>query len=262
MIVDSHFHAWTEECPLATEHSYKPVEAKPIDTCFEIHDAHGVTHGVLVQPSFLGFDNRYILDCLRQFPDRLRASVVVGPDVGEKQLEEMDALGVVGLRLNLISAKTILNHQSPHIFPLYEWAAAHNWHVEVFADGAIWADVAARLLPFGVTIVADHFGMPNAALDPEDIGHKAILKAAETGKVWTKFSGFYRPKVPDLAPYAARLLEACGPDKIVWASDFPWTGHETLHPFQTTLDNLGNWVEDPALRAKVMGENAANLFRF
>lgn len=262
MIVDSHFHAWTEDCPLVAERGYKPLAAKPIDTCLDIHDAHGVTHGVLVQPSFLGFDNSYILDCLRQYPNRLRASVVVGPDLDERMLEEMDTLGVVGLRLNLISTKTILNHQTHHIFPLYEWAAAHNWHVEVFADGAMWVDVAARLQPFGVTIVADHFGMPNAALDPGDIGHKAILKAAESGRVWVKFSGFYRPNVPDLAPYAARLIEACGPDRIVWASDFPWTGHETLHPFQTTLDNLGEWVEDPNLRAKIMGENAATLFQF
>ena len=208
------------------------------------------------------FDNSYILDCLRQHPDRLRASVVVGPDLDEPLLEEMDELGVVGLRLNLISTKTVLNHQTHHIFPLYEWAAAHNWHVEVFADGAMWVDVAARLLPFGVTIVVDHFGMPNAAMDPGDIGHKAILKAAESGQVWAKFSGFYRPDVPNLGPYAARLLEVCGPDRIVWASDFPWTGHETLHRFQTTLDNLSKWVEDPDLRAKIMGENAANLFRF
>ena len=238
------------------------IRDRPIDTCLDIHNAHGVTHGVLVQPSFLGFDNSYILDCLSQYPNRLRASVVVGPDLDERMLEEMDTLGVVGLRLNLISTKTILNHQTHHIFPLYEWAAAHNWHVEVFADGAMWVDVAARLQPFGVTIVADHFGMPNAALDPGDIGHKAILEAAESGQVWVKFSGFYRPHVPDLAPYATRLLEACGPDRIVWASDFPWTGHETLHPFQTTLDNLGEWVEDPNLRAKIMGENAATLFQF
>lgn len=262
MIVDSHFHAWTEDCPLVAERGYKPLAAKSIDTCLEIHDAHGVTHGVLVQPSFLGFDNSYILDCLRQHPDRLRASVVVGPDLDEPLLEEMDELGVVGLRLNLISTKTVLNHQTHHIFPLYEWAAAHNWHVEVFADGAMWADVAARLLPFGVTIVVDHFGMPNAAMDPGDIGHKAILKAAESGQVWAKFSGFYRPDVPNLGLYAARLLEVCGPDRIVWASDFPWTGHETLHRFQTTLDNLSKWVEDPDLRAQIMGENAANLFRF
>ena len=99
-------------------------------------------------------------------------------------------------------------------------------------------------------------------MDPGDIGHKAILKAAESGQVWAKFSGFYRPDVPNLGLYAARLLEAGGPDRIVWASDFPWTGHETLHRFQTTLDNLSKWVEDPDLRAQIMGENAANLFRF
>jgi len=261
LIVDSHFHAWTEECAFTSERGYMPGMARPIEEGLAVFDDHGITHGVLIQPSFLGYDNSYMLECLKRFPDRLRASVVVGPDIDETELEAMDELGVVALRINLISSKFVLNHQLNHTFRLYEWAAAKGWHVEVYADGAIWADVVLRLLPFGVTIVVDHFGMPNAEYDPDDIGHKAILKAAESGRVWVKFSGFYRPNVPDIVPYAERFLEACGPDRIVWASDFPWTGHQDLHPYQRTIDIFEEWVSDPALRTRFMSDNPAKLFK-
>jgi predicted TIM-barrel fold metal-dependent hydrolase len=262
LIVDSHFHAWTDDCQFTAERGYKPKAAKPIGECFDVHDAHGVTHGVLVQPSFLGTDNSYMIACLKRFPDRLRASVVVSPDITDAELEEMHEVGVVGIRLNLISSKYVINHQLPHIHRLYEWAAEHGWHIEVFADGAAWADVTARLLPFGVDIVVDHFGMPNAKFDPDDIGHKAILKAAESGKVWVKFSGFYRPNVPDLKPYAENFLKACGPKRIVWASDFPWTGHEGKHTYHRTMEVLEDWVGDANIRAQIMGANAMTLFRF
>jgi predicted TIM-barrel fold metal-dependent hydrolase len=34
--------------------------------------AHGFSHGVLVQPSFLGTDNRYLLSALQTVPGQLR----------------------------------------------------------------------------------------------------------------------------------------------------------------------------------------------
>jgi hypothetical protein len=87
MIVDSHFHAWAPDSRLAADRSYAPAEVKTIEDALAIQAGHGVTHGVMIQPSFLGTDNAYILDCLRARPDRLRATVVVGPDIPEKDLE-------------------------------------------------------------------------------------------------------------------------------------------------------------------------------
>lgn len=98
MIVDSHFHAWAPDSRLAADRSYAPAGVKTVEDALAIQARHGVTHGVMIQPSFLGTDNAYILDCLRAHPDRLRATVVVGPDIPEKDLEAMDRLGVVGFR--------------------------------------------------------------------------------------------------------------------------------------------------------------------
>jgi len=262
MIVDSHFHAWPADSILAADRGYLPAEAKSVEDAFAAHARHGVTHGVLIQPSFLGTDNSYILDCLRAWPDRLRATVVVDPDITIEKLEEMGRLGVVGFRLNLHSSKTMPNYTSPAYHRLYEWAVAHGWHAEVLAQGAIWADVLQRLKPWNLTVVVDHFGMPHPAADPDDIGFDAILAAGREGRAWVKFSAPYRQHVPDLPGCAARLLAAFGRGRIVWASDYPWTKHEEGRSYQALLDALEEWAPEEDLRQAILGANAARLFRF
>lgn len=262
MIVDSHFHAWALDSALTADRAYAPAEARTIEDALAVHARHGVTNGVMIQPSFLGTDNGYILDCLQRHPERLRATVAVAPDVPEAELAAMDRLGVVGFRLNLYSAKTIPNYASPAYHRLYAWAAAHDWHVEVIAQGAIWADVLWRLKPWKLTVVVDHFGMPGPGADPDEIGFDAVLQAGREGRAWVKFAAPYRQQVPDLPRYAARLLAAYGRDRVVWASDYPWTKHEAGRSYQALLDALSDWAPDDELRQAILGANAARLFRF
>lgn len=262
MIVDSHFHAWPGDAALAADRGYQPAAARTFEDALAVQARHGVTHGVLIQPSFLGTDNGYMLECLKARPDRLRATVVVDPEIPEAELEAMDRLGVVGFRLNLHSAKTMPNYTSPHYHRLYEWAAAHGWHVEVLARGAIWADVLLHLEPFGLTVVVDHFGLPSPRVDPEEIGFGAILEAGRAGRAWVKFSAPYRQDVADLPGYAARLLAAFGRGRVVWASDYPWTKHEEGRSYQALLDALAEWAPDDDLGQAILGVNAAELFRF
>jgi predicted TIM-barrel fold metal-dependent hydrolase len=262
MIVDSHFHAWPPASPLAADRAYAPPAAVTIEDALVMQVRHGVDRAVMIQPSFLGTDNGYILECLRSHPNRLRATVVVDPDIPVVELEAMDKLGVVGFRLNLHSAKTMPNYGSPVYHRLYDWASAHGWHAEVIAQGAIWADVLRRLKRWNLTVVVDHFGMPSPADDPDEIGFGAVLDAGREGRAWVKFSAPYRQKMPDMARYAARLVAAFGRERIVWASDYPWTNHEAGRSYQEQLDALSYWVPDPELRQAILGPNAARLFRF
>jgi predicted TIM-barrel fold metal-dependent hydrolase len=43
-------------------------------------DRYGMSHGVLIQPSFLGTDNAYMVQGLRTAPERLRGIAVVSPE--------------------------------------------------------------------------------------------------------------------------------------------------------------------------------------
>src|SRR3546814_11756178 len=71
---------------------------------------------------------------------RLRGVVVVDPDCPRDTLSAFAAAGVVGLRLNLISAKTAPDYAGPACRRLCEWAAARGWHVELHAEGAMRSD--------------------------------------------------------------------------------------------------------------------------
>ena len=72
-IVDSHFHVWPGNATCATNRGYLPPCGKSIEEGFEVQSRHGVTHGVLIQPSFIGVDNSYLLASLPAHAARLLA---------------------------------------------------------------------------------------------------------------------------------------------------------------------------------------------
>jgi predicted TIM-barrel fold metal-dependent hydrolase len=55
-----------------------------------------------------------------------------------------------------------------------------------------------------------------------------------------------------LVPFAQKLLEVAGPERLVWGSDAPFASFEGKVTYQQTLDDLATWVPDPAAR-RVIG---------
>lgn len=92
--VDTHAHVFAASCAIAPGARYRPLGEAPVEEWLALQDAAGVTHGVLVQPSFLGTDNSTLLETLRAQPQRLRATVVVDPGIPLATLKQWDALGV------------------------------------------------------------------------------------------------------------------------------------------------------------------------
>src|SRR3954453_3718265 len=100
--VDTHAHVFTRRLALAGDRRYAPSYDAPAAAYLGMLDRNGMSHGVLVQPSFLGTDNSYLLEALRREPRRLRGIAVVAPETAPNELRRLDRAGVVGLRLNLI----------------------------------------------------------------------------------------------------------------------------------------------------------------
>ena len=90
-VIDTHAHAFTITGPLAAGRRYTPEADAPLTEYMAELDGAGATHGVLVQPSFLGTDNSYLLDCLRRHPDRLRGIAVIDPSWSDRDLAGLDA---------------------------------------------------------------------------------------------------------------------------------------------------------------------------
>jgi hypothetical protein len=59
--IDTHAHVFERGLPLANARRYAPGYDAPLSAYLAQLDAHGLSNGVLIQPSFLGTDNSYLL---------------------------------------------------------------------------------------------------------------------------------------------------------------------------------------------------------
>src|SRR5207244_3611633 len=106
---------------------------------------------------------------------------------------------------------------------ILEQAAALGWHVEIYVEGPRLPALLVPALEIGIKVVVDHFGSPDPALRLECAGFRALLDAVGKGQTWVKLSAPYRLGGADAALYARALLSAGGADRLLWASDWPWT---------------------------------------
>ena len=261
MILDAHVHAWPAEAGMRPDRTYTPKRPFPVEDLLRVLDSHDVAGAVIVQPSFLGTDNAYLLACLKAHPDRFRGVAVVKSDITAGELEDLRALGVAGMRFNVLDGEAPDLRSAPWQAFL-ERANKAGFHIQVFAQADRMPQILPSLSEAGCMIVIDHFGMPAADLGVDDPNWRAVLALAADPRHHVKLSGPYRLGGQAAAPLAERLLEAFGPDRLVWASDCPWTRFEDRHGYRDCLDWLEDWVPEDAARRAVSGETARKLYRF
>ena len=259
--VDTHAHVFRRGLPLAGERRYAPgYEATPEAYLAQL-DAQGLSHGVLVQPSFLGTDNSYLVAALRRWPQRLRGIAVLEPKVSSALLQVLDDAGVVGIRLNLIGRPDPELNLDP--WPLFLRRIADlGWQVEIQVEARRLAGLLGPLLRAGVRIVLDHFGRPDPALGVADPGFRYVLSLGDAGRVWVKLSGSYRNGDGGVAQAAVPLLKRhLGVERLLWGSDWPHTQFETVSSHAAAWAQLDAWLPDPQDRAAVLIDTPRTLFR-
>ncbi|MCT7312164.1 amidohydrolase [Ralstonia sp. CHL-2022] len=264
--IDTHAHVFERGLPLAGARRYAPTYDAPLSAYLAQLDAHGVSHGVLIQPSFLGVDNSYLLAALKQAPQRLRGVAVIDPAAPETLLTQMNAEGIVGIRLNLIGAA------DPQLkSPVWQAALARlhalGWHVELHVEARRLPALLQALLEAQVNVVVDHFGRPDPALGVDDPGFAALLAAGRSRRVWVKISGAYRNGANGRGEAIAqaampRLKDALGLDRLVWGSDWPHTQFESQINYDKMWAFAGVLLPSAADRKQVLVDTPAQLFRF
>lgn len=252
--VDSHLHVWDRSCPIVAGSRYHPDYEATIETCLALLDAHDVERAVLVQPSFLGTDNSYLLRCLDAFPDRLRGIVVVGPETPLAEIEDMRAKGVIGHRYNLLSLAPDALATDPYR-TLTSHAAASGWWTEVQAPWVVWPGIVPILAEDRARVMVDHFGLPSGAGCP---GIEAI-RTLPGERVCLKLSAPYRQKSADYRAAVEPWINAWAAPNLLWGSDWPWTQHEGQHSYRDCMDWLDTWTNAHMRRAL---EGAAALSGF
>ncbi len=264
--IDCHAHVFLHSLPMPDpRRAPAGYDATP-ETYLGLLDAHGMSHGVLVQPSFLGLDNSYLLSVLRAHPDRLRGIAVVAPGVTPQQLDALQDAGVVGIRLNLVGLPAP-DFSSPGWSALLAELKARDWQVEVHQLAQELKPVLDPLLAAGLHVVVDHFGRPSAALGVDDPGFRYLLSQAQSRQVWVKLSGAYRNGPDGRGQETARaamplLLSAFGVQRLMWGSDWPHTLFEKTAHYSAEKTLLESWLPDLQQRRVVLSDTPARLFRF
>ncbi|PAY04757.1 hypothetical protein CK489_33530 [Bradyrhizobium sp. UFLA03-84] len=261
--IDTHAHVFHRGLELAPGRRYAPDYDAPLALYLQQLDQNGMTNGVLVQPSFLGIDNSYLVECLKATNGRLRGIAVVDPAVAADELRALDRAGVAGIRLNLVG------QQLPDLTSA-EWTAllaeirTLDWQVEIQRNATDLAMLAPRLLDQGVKVVLDHFALPDPKLGVDDPGFQSVLKLGTTRNVWVKISAPYRngPSGEAFAKQAYPLLRnAYGVDRLLWGSDWPHTQFEATQNYAKNRKFLDELVTDADERARVLA-SPRELFRF
>ncbi|WP_136066022.1 amidohydrolase family protein [Modicisalibacter radicis] len=258
-IVDTHAHVFTHQCRVARNPRHRPSYEAPLARYLGLLDRFGVEKGVLVQPSFLGTHNDYLMDCLRQQPGRLRGVAVLDPSVTDATLEAMTSLGIGGTRLNWIG-RSVDELRSPEWSALFSRLESRGWHVEIQAEGEGLLAILDLLDARELALVIDHFGRPQANAWRDPVIDR-LCAGGDDKRYWVKCSAPYRSRSDGLVEVSKRLLEELGPHRLMWGSDWPWTEHEHLYSFEKALDDAERWIPAADL-ATVMSETPRRFYGF
>lgn len=264
--IDCHAHVFLHDLPMPDRRrAPSGYDASPEDY-LKVLDANAMTHGVLVQPSFLGTDNGYLVAALRKYPDRLRGIAVVDPTITTDQLDTLHRAGVVGIRLNLIGLPAP-DFSSPAWARLLKEIRLRNWQVEVHQLAGQLQPILGPLLREGLNVVVDHFGRPDPRLGIDGPGFRYLLSLASTRHVWVKLSAAYRNGLngrgEEIAKAAIPMLRECfGVDRLVWGSDWPHTLFENTVRYGVQRRLLDEWLPDAGDRQAVLHDTPAKLFAF
>jgi len=252
--IDAHVHVWTPETeryPLAAgfrRDEMKPPSFTP-EQLFEHARPCGVSRVVLIQMSFYGFDNSYMLDSMRRFPRVFSGVAVVDDSSGDPpaQMRELAKKGVRGFRIypRNLPVDGWLNGDGMQ--SMWKCGAEEGLAMCHLVNPDAVAAIDRNCAKFPDTpVVIDHFARigVDGAIRQHDLD--ALCRLARHRKTHVKVSAFYAlgaKKAPylDLIPMIRRLLDAFGPERLMWATDCPYQvqeGHAYADSIALVRDRL------------------------
>jgi predicted TIM-barrel fold metal-dependent hydrolase len=207
-------------------------------------DAAGVGAALLVQTPWLGEDNRYFVDAMRQYPGRFVSlgwlEDPVAPDARERAQRQYDEDGFRGVRLHLTDARVDEGVRAGAAHPLFRWAQDLGVPVQFLNRVPTHPTIlgVAQRFP-DLTIIVDHLGHPMIEEAPAFASSEPFFELAQYPHVYVKVSNhFISSKQPypwaDLHAYQQRMFDTFGPRRLMWGSNWPMQVPEVS--YQSRLD--------------------------
>ena len=239
--VDAHVHLWTNnfsEYPLA--HNFTPRDMKPAvflpGDILQLARSSGVSRIILVQMSYYGFDNSYMVDVIHQSPQTFKGIAVIdwrekNPDV---TMRELSKKGIRGFRIYPESVFSSRWLEGSGFDAMFRCAAHEGLAICTLIDPDALTSIDQQCQKFPDTpVIIDHLARIGMRGDIRDRDIKKLCMLARHPHVQIKLSAFYAlghktPPHVDLAHLIRSVYEAFGPSRLMWGSDCPFQiGDET-----------------------------------
>jgi L-fuconolactonase len=116
------------------------------------------------------------------------------------------------------------------------------------------------------TFILDHFAKPFIVTGAIDDWARHLRELAKRSNVYCKVSGLATEADPnrwttaDLLPYLETALDAFGPARLMFGSDWPVCTLAT--PYGRWAQTVGNWITSlsPAEKARILGDTAIEAY--
>lgn len=244
-LFDCHCHIIDHKFPIVPNQGYTPPHF-PLDVYKARAALLRIEGGAIVSGSFHGFDQTYLKAALARLGNGWVGVTQVPNDVPDKEIVELESIGVRALRFNLFRGR--IDSVDDVVALARRAHAAAGWHAEIYADAATLAPHVGALskLP---RIVIDHLGMTEAGLP-------VVLDLVRAGAK-IKATGFGRVKMN--VGQAIERIAKVNPAALMFGTDLPSTRAE--RPFAVDDINLVERVLGAELASKVYWDNAVDLYR-
>lgn len=265
--IDSHAHVFRANAPMIKARRYTPQKSALLTDYLTNLDDLGCSKGVLIQPSFLGMDNSFLIQSIKQAANRLKGVAVVDPSICWQQLVQLDKAQIVGIRLNVIDGIQP-DLQSTKWKNLLDSIKKLNWHVEIHTRSNQLCDLVEQLINNDIRVVVDHFGRPVNYRLNDDAGFQRLMKLSTSGLLWCKLSGIYRiteSKAQSqlfISEAMPLLLENFGVQRLMWGSDWPHTQFEAEINKIYLQEQLSSMFTDIQQAKTVLWDTPAQFFGF
>lgn len=269
LAVDAHAHVISPFAKIPEGPGNKPETAtlRTKEEYYDVLAGHGLTHGLLVQPSCYHFDNSVQLDAAEHAPrGGVKAIVNLDFAAGDDELDEMERRGAVGMRINLISLDPQY-FERPESARLLRRLRERDWWLEYHVRAPDFPKYEPFIRTFEGKTIIDHVGRPEVVGGTNEPGFQRVLAFGREPNRMLKLSAPYRSSKSaapwsDLDPFAAAAIEAFGIERCVWGSDWPFVNFATSVTYLQTLEWLFRIVPSESDRRAVLWHNPARSFGF
>ena len=272
--IDAHCHVFGPGAvfPYAPERKYTPCDASKEQLC-ALRDHLGFARNVIVQATCHGADNRALVDALEHSNGLARGVVTVRRSVTDRELLQLHAAGVRGVRFNFVKRLVDFTPRD-ELLEIAGRIAPLGWHVVVYFEAADLPELWDFFTALPTTVVVDHMGRPDVSLPVDGPQFGLFLKLMhEHGNVWSKVTCPERLSVTgpkaldgernayrDVVPFARHLVEEF-PNRVLWGTDWPHPNLKDHMPDDGLLvDFIPHIAPTAELQRKLLVDNPMRLY--